>query len=223
MYSRRKHSGLNTWFWVFLIVLLGVSVTVTFWIAFNFRLNKRPTKSIESLSSIPPLSEDVAVTPVERADSTSLLGTSDDSLISEPKYAPNFTLNTLTDTPVSLSDYTNHPVIINFWASWCAPCRVEMPALIEAYETYKDGGLVVLAVNTSFQDNITDVRAFVDEFEIPFPILLDSEGRITNDLYTVFGLPTTYFVDPSGAISRTYIGAMTEEQIWQFTLELMSE
>lgn len=135
--------------------------------------------------------------------------------------APDFTLRKLDGGEVTLSSYQGQPVLINFWATWCAPCRLEMPELVRAYETYKEEGFTILAVNLTFQDSIEDVPDFVEEFEMRFPVLLDETGEVTDNLYHLLGLPMSVFVDREGTISRVHFGAMIGEQIDQFVGEIL--
>ena len=137
------------------------------------------------------------------------------------KMAPDFTLSTLDGGKVTLSDLRGQAVLINFWATWCGPCRLEMPELVRAYQTYEGDGLIVLALNTTTSDSLTDVRAFAEEFRLPFPILLDETGRVSGDLYRVSGLPKSIFIDRKGIIARVYLGAMTRKQIDQFVTEIL--
>ena len=92
--------------------------------------------------------------------------------------APDFTLKTLSGDTVSLSNYKGHPVFLNFWASWCKPCRAEMPEIIAAYNGHHAVGLEVLAINLTDQERMKDVREFVDELHMPFPVLLDQKGKV---------------------------------------------
>ncbi|MCI0725779.1 MAG: TlpA family protein disulfide reductase [Chloroflexi bacterium] len=135
--------------------------------------------------------------------------------------APNFTLRTLNGDEVSLTDFKGQPVLINFWASWCPPCRLEMPDLVNAYETHQGEGFVILAINLTFQDSLPDVEAFVQEFKMTFPILLDQTGEVTNYQYQLLGLPMSIFVDREGSVARVQIGGMTGEQIDAFIAEIM--
>lgn len=124
--------------------------------------------------------------------------------------APDFTLFTLEGEQVSLSDFRGQPVLINFWATWCGPCRLEMPAIQARYERYTQDGLVVLAVN--FDEPAGDVERFRDEFGLTFPLLLDP-GAMVQKLYRNRSYPSSFFVDAQGVIQVQHIGVMTEGQI----------
>lgn len=136
--------------------------------------------------------------------------------------APGFTLMSLDGDEVSLADYRGQPVLINFWASWCPPCRLEMPDLVAAYEAHQDEGFVILAVDLTFQDSIADVETFVEEFGMTFPVLLDQDGGVTNEQYRLLGLPMSVFVNREGIVTRLHIGAMTGEQVNEFVAEIVA-
>ncbi|NJN43647.1 MAG: TlpA family protein disulfide reductase [Anaerolineae bacterium] len=116
--------------------------------------------------------------------------------------APDFTLSTPAGEVVTLSDLQGRPVIINLWASWCGPCRAEMPALQRVHEAYQDQGLVILAVNATYQDSQSAALAFVAEHGLTFPVLLDQDGQ-ASELYELRALPSTYFVRPDGIIEES--------------------
>jgi peroxiredoxin len=123
--------------------------------------------------------------------------------------APQFELQSLSGEHIKLSDFHGRTVLINFWATWCGPCRLEMPAIQSRYERYGDE-LVVLAVN--FDEEAPLVQQFTDELGLTFPVLLDPGGEVQR-LYRVRGYPTTVFVDADGLIEIQHIGLMTEKQL----------
>jgi peroxiredoxin len=134
--------------------------------------------------------------------------------------APDFTLGTLDGSETTLSDFRDQAVLISFWATWCEPCRIEMPEIVRAYEAHSDAGFTVLAVNLTDQDVLEDVQVFVEEFNMTFPVLLDSNGEVSR-LYGLLGLPMSIFVDREGKIARIYVGLMSSEQIDEFVGEIL--
>ncbi|HLR23403.1 MAG TPA: TlpA disulfide reductase family protein [Pseudogracilibacillus sp.] len=127
------------------------------------------------------------------------------------KKAPDFELETLDGETVKLSDYKGEKVIVNFWATWCPPCREEIPDLQKLYDN-KD--IEILAIDlTETEQSMEDVEEFVfDEFEMTFPVLLDEESKIA-EMYQVMAYPTSYLVDSEGTIQFLAMGAMTYEQM----------
>lgn len=148
-------------------------------------------------------------------------GSAGEVVVGQP--APDFTLKTLAGEQVSLSQFRGRPVLINFWASWCPPCRLEMPDLVRAYETHKKDDFVILAIDLTFQDSIEGAQRFADEFNMTFPVLLDETGEVTTDLYQLRGLPMSVFVDREGLVNRVYLGAMTGGQIDEFVGEILEK
>jgi peroxiredoxin len=124
--------------------------------------------------------------------------------------APDFTRETVDGEMVSLSGFEGRSVLINFWATWCGPCRIEMPAIQDRYETYQDDGLVVLAVN--FDESREAVQDFRDELGLKFPMVLDPGGDVQR-LYRNRSYPVSFFVDEQGIIRAHHIGVMTEGQL----------
>ena len=135
--------------------------------------------------------------------------------------APDFTLDTLHGEKVSLSDLRGQIVIINFWATWCPPCRAETPALENSYEQYKDSGVVILGVDLTNQDSLSDVQAFVREFSLTYPILLDRDGSVSNTLYQIKGLPSTFFVNHEGIIRTVVVGGPMSETFIRSKIEAL--
>jgi len=128
----------------------------------------------------------------------------------EGSIARDFTLTSLDGQPVSLSDYAGHPVLINFWASWCPPCREEFPVLADARTAYADSGFEVLGV--THNDGPVESRRFVEDSGAEWPMLPDSEDAVWAT-YGGVGLPTSYFVDADGVVQRVHIGPVTNEQL----------
>ncbi len=126
--------------------------------------------------------------------------------------APDFVLRDLEGNEYQLSNLKGNMIIINVWASWCKPCQFEMPAMQEIFDKYKDKGLILLAVNNTYQDNLSDVINFVSENRLTFPILLDTEGIVSNK-YQVQALPSTFFIDKTGKISEIVIGGPMSETL----------
>ncbi len=126
--------------------------------------------------------------------------------------APDFTLDRMDGEPIRLSELRGQPVLINLWASWCPPCRAEMPALDAVYRKYRAAGLVVLGVNSTFQDTEADARSFVKNLGLTFPILFDRDGAISQR-YKLQGLPTSYFVGRDGVIRDIVIGGPMNETL----------
>ena len=124
--------------------------------------------------------------------------------------APDFTLFNLEGEQITLTELRGQPVMINLWATWCAPCRIEMPHIQDRFERYADEGLVVLAVD--FDEPAGQVEAFRDELGLTFDLLLDP-GAEVQELYRNRSYPSTFFVDESGVIQVQHIGVMTEGQL----------
>jgi cytochrome c biogenesis protein CcmG/thiol:disulfide interchange protein DsbE len=132
--------------------------------------------------------------------------------------APDFELETFDHEIFKLSDLRGKPVLINFWASWCPPCRSEMPAIQKVYDEYRDQGFEVLAVNSTHQDNLGDAITFAQVRRLTFPILLDRDGSI-NYLYEIRSLPTSFFIDKNGIIQDVVIGGPMAEALLRIRAE----
>lgn len=140
---------------------------------------------------------------------------SDRSEITGPalnKPVPDFTLVTLSGERLGIEDARGHPVLINFWATWCGPCRIEMPYFEDAYQRFGPD-LVVLAVN--IDEPADQVQAFVDDLGLHFEILLDTGSKVQQQ-FRVTAFPTTYLVDREGIIKAQHIGTLTRSQLFAY-------
>lgn len=132
--------------------------------------------------------------------------------------APDFTLKTPSGDSYTLAELQGQAVLINVWATWCPPCRSEMPAIQKMYEEYKDDGFIVLAVNSTVQDNPFDIPPFMEEFNLTFPILLDETGEVAR-AYQVRSLPSSYFINRQGIITEVVIGGPMSEALLRTRIE----
>jgi peroxiredoxin len=136
--------------------------------------------------------------------------------------APDFALETADGETIRLSELRGRPVVMNVWASWCPPCREEMPALERVYQAYQQQGAVVLGVNSTIQDQRQDALAFTAGQGLTFPILFDADGEVTK-LYGVRALPTTYFIDAQGVIQEVIAGGPMSEALLRIRVEQLLE
>ena len=132
--------------------------------------------------------------------------------------APEFSLKSQTGETMSTLDYLGKPLVINLWASWCPPCRAEMPAMERIYQEYKDEGLEILAVNITTQDSKQEAVQFARDLGISFPILFDESG-IVSQTYHLQALPTTFFIDEIGVIREVVIGGPMSETLLRTRVE----
>lgn len=123
--------------------------------------------------------------------------------------APDFELPTLEGSTLASDDLKGHPVVVNFWASWCVPCREEAPLLERTWRRYKDDGVVVVGVN--IQDAESDAKAFVEDFDITYPVVRDPGEKLPRS-FGVRGLPETFFIDHEWRFMATESGARRGEQ-----------
>ena len=155
----------------------------------------------------PAATETATATPARAAT----IGLLDDLPLEVDQPAPDFFLRTLNGRSVRLSDYRGKTVVLNFWASWCPPCRREMPDFQTLWEERGPSGpddLVILAVNLLPEDTIAAAEGFVDEFGLTFPILLDTSRGEVSQRYGVQALPATFFIDRDGIVRTTALGSV---------------
>ncbi|OMP68283.1 redoxin domain-containing protein [Domibacillus epiphyticus] len=167
------------WFGVILLALLiGIA-------GFNLYSDRKDVTSIENIG--------IAVN-------------NDKTGIEQGEKAPDFTLKTIDGKEVNLSDYEGKKVLINFWATWCPPCKAEMPHMQSFYDGEPEN-VEILAVN--LEEKEAKVSEFVKQYELTFPILLDEEGSV-GETYEVYTIPTTYLLNEDGTVNQKIIGPMDE-------------
>ena len=174
----------NRWFWIATIgavLVLGVS-----WIAYSRAL--------------------VGGTSTVSNEATTLQAA---AVAGHP--APDFELASPDGEIYKLSDFKGQPVILNFWATWCGPCRAEFPEFQEAAVDNADS-LVIIGINNTTADQADQVPGFLEEFGITFPIVLDETGE-TVKTYRIIGLPTTVFIDSNGIVNEVFTGPLNKAYI----------
>ena len=125
--------------------------------------------------------------------------------------APEFELVSTDGEMIRLSDFRGKPVILNFWATWCGPCRAEFPEFQQAAVDNADR-LVMIGINNTSADQADQIPGFLEEFGITFPIVLDEDGEAIKT-YRILGLPTTIFVDSNGIINEVFTGPLNKAYI----------
>ena len=118
--------------------------------------------------------------------------------------APDFTLPDLEGINVTLSKFRGKVVLLNFWNTWCGPCRAEMPSLNNLYLELKDKGFVVLSISIDTSEEL--VKAFISERKLVFPVLMDKKQKVYSKKYFLYGLPVTFLIDKKGIIVEKFIG-----------------
>lgn len=167
--------------WIFIIVLLGAIG----WVISDFVMSNNDDKSTSE--------EEVGNTEEETG-------------LQKGELAPDFELQTVDGETVRLSDFRGEKVLLNFWATWCPPCRAEMPDMQKYHEEYDDG--VILAVNlVETEQNMGQVESFLKEYGITFQILLDENTKVSGT-YNASALPTSYLINKDGTIYTKAIGAI---------------
>ncbi len=134
--------------------------------------------------------------------------------------APDFVLQDLRGNEYRLSDYRGKGVFLNFWGTWCEPCKTEMPYMEKQYRKYKDQGVEILAVNVGETD--LAIEKFAKQYQLSFPIVVDKSGEVQK-AYGIYPLPATFLIDPEGKIVDYIEQPMTEEMIGDFMERIKPE
>lgn len=132
--------------------------------------------------------------------------------------APDVSITDLDGNPVSLADYEGQVILYNAWATWCPPCKEEMPVLQAYYEAHKDQGFVIIAIEDG--QPVEEVRAFVQSYGLTFPVWPDIEWKATN-AFKIDGLPTSYVIDRNGIARLTWTGAVTRATLEKYVTPII--
>lgn len=127
--------------------------------------------------------------------------------------APDFRLESIDGESIRLSDYRGKAVFVNFWATWCDPCKVEMPYMEDAYQAQEGEQFEILAVNIA--QSQLEASSFAKRYELSFPIVLDRDRSVVN-LYGVGGLPASFFINAEGRVVDHHVGPLNEQMIANF-------
>lgn len=207
----------NPLFILFGFMFLGMALTLLiFGSSLLGKQSNTPTQGLTDTQAIFEQANELAET-----QSGSQIFSLDTGFLAIGDQAPNFVLSDLNGNTVQLNDLQGKPVILNFWATWCPPCRVEMPELETAYQKYADQGLVILALDQA--ETAETVRNyFYEEMGLTFTPLLDENGSVSA-LYSVYNFPTSFFVNAEGQITMIHRGPMSLDQIDEYMSQTLNQ
>lgn len=177
--------------WLIMIIIVGLLG----WAVYDYIDSKEAAKENEELASVDTLNQD---------DTSEFVG------LNVGETAPDFELETMAGETVRLSDLRGEKVMVNFWASWCPPCKAEMPDIQKFHED--EAGTIVSVNLTETETNEQQVTDFVNENDLTFPILMDRQSKVAT-LYTAQALPTSYLIDSEGKIDNIAIGQLNYQQL----------
>ncbi|MCL4529259.1 MAG: redoxin domain-containing protein [Chloroflexi bacterium] len=135
--------------------------------------------------------------------------------------APSLSLADLNGVEHSLSDYRGQTVLVNLWATWCPPCKAEMPAIQDFYSKYQSEGFNVVAIEDG--DPTTDVAAFVNQFGLTFTVLVDPTYQATDRAFKTANLPSSYVIDRNGQVRLEWVGAISEQNLEKYVIPIIKE
>lgn len=135
--------------------------------------------------------------------------------------APQLDLTDTTGNPVSLASYRGQVVLVNLWATWCPPCKAEMPAFESFYRKYMDEGFVIVAINDG--DPTPDVLQFVEDYKLTFPIWLDPTYIATEQAFKTLNLPSSFVIDREGTIVLSWVGGTNLKTLEKYVTPVIME
>ncbi len=180
------------------VIVLGVALAAV--AAFLLFFNQSAPGGTADTSNIPDSLAVATLKGVKNSGGQPLQG----------KLAPNFGFRYPDGSSYTLADFRGQPVIVNFWATWCPPCRREMPGLVKAYEAHKDEGLMIIEVDAG--EPSEKVAPFVEQYNMTMPVVLDRHQEVTR-IYRTDSFPTSFFIDKNGVIQARWIGYLPEDQL----------
>ncbi len=133
--------------------------------------------------------------------------------VKEGSIAPNFVLQSVDGERIELKDLKGKGVFLNFWGTWCGPCKQEFPYMANQYEVFKDRGVEIVAVNVG-ESNIA-VKNFMESYGVNFPVAMDKDRQVT-EAYDITPLPTTFLINPEGKVIKVIKGTMTERNVYEY-------
>ena len=206
--------------WLRPLKWLGVAAAMVAGYAYSVWYEGADRRDRALATAMPPAAAALATTALAPPGETPVLSPAVPPLATGGR-PPSFELPLLGNTQtVSLAQFEGQPVLINFWASWCLPCREETPALERAYRDYAPQGLVVLGINSNEQDTEAAATAFVREFGVTYPQLWDATDHVPQS-YGVIGLPMSVFVNADGEIEHLQYGVLTAAQLDEYLSALL--
>jgi len=135
--------------------------------------------------------------------------------------SPELTLTNIQGTTHSLADYRGQVVLVNLWATWCPPCKAEMPTLQAFHDKYMDDGFTVIAVNDG--DPTSDVVQFVNDYQLTFPIWLDPTYIATEDAFKTMNLPSSFVIDREGTVRLSWVGEINNKMLEKYVTPIIKE
>ncbi|MCM3027841.1 thiol-disulfide oxidoreductase ResA [Bacillus safensis] len=133
--------------------------------------------------------------------------------VKEGSIAPNFVLQSVDGDRIELKDLKGKGVFLNFWGTWCGPCKQEFPYMANQYEVFKDRGVEIVAVNVA--ESKIAVKNFMESYGVNFPVAMDKDRQVT-EAYDITPLPTTFLINPEGKVIKVIKGTMTERNVYEY-------